>query len=88
MYTLMKGFNRKQADDGKSNVDNSSLNERYLDEREVGSITGVALSTLRRWRSQKRGIRFVKLNKSVRYRRSDVVGFMNRHLVETEDVDV
>jgi predicted DNA-binding transcriptional regulator AlpA len=57
---------------------------RWLTENEVSLITGRALSTLRNERSQGRGLRYAKIGRSVRYRLSDVMAFMESHLVHRE----
>jgi len=56
---------------------------KYLKEREVTELTGLALSTLRndRARAGRRRIPYVKVGKSVRYLESDVIDFMERHRV-------
>jgi hypothetical protein len=56
----------------------------WVTEKKVSEVTGRALPTLRNDRSQKRGIPFSKLGKSVKYRMSDVVEYMESHRVETE----
>lgn len=48
-----------------------------LDEKEAAAALGCAICTLRNWRSQKRGPRFVKVGRRlVRYRRSDLAEFI------------
>ena len=58
--------------------------DEYVDEREVKRITKRALPTLRNHRFHKRGIPYVKLGRSVRYRLADVLEFMESRKVETE----
>lgn len=57
---------------------------RYIDEKEVSRITGLALPTLRNDRHRGRGIPYIKRNRSVRYRLDDVISYMESHRVETE----
>ena len=45
---------------------------RYLKEKEVSKITGIALSTLRNNRSKGCGITYIKVGRSVRYDIRDV----------------
>jgi hypothetical protein len=56
----------------------------YIGEREVNRITGRALPTLRNDRFNKRGIPYVKLGRSVRYRLADVLEFMEARKIDTE----
>jgi predicted DNA-binding transcriptional regulator AlpA len=39
---------------------------------QVATLTGLSLETLAQWRSQKRGIPYVKLERAVRYDPADV----------------
>ena len=60
------------------------MEDRYINERKVNELTDRALPTLRNDRSKGIGIPYVKVGKSVRYRLSDVIGFMEKHKVQTE----
>lgn len=57
---------------------------QYLTENEVSRITKRALQTLRNDRHEKRGIPYVKVGRSVRYKLTDVVEFMESRRIETE----
>jgi hypothetical protein len=56
----------------------------YLNETEVGHLTKRALSTLRNERFNRRGIPYIKIGKSVRYNKKDVIDFMEQRKVFTE----
>ena len=59
---------------------------QYLTEKQVSVQTGIALSTLRNWRWERKNIPYLRIGKrSVRYLRSDVEHFMESHRIETED---
>ena len=57
---------------------------RYVDEREVSRITGLALSTLRNARSTGRGpcIPHLKIGRAVRYSLIDVIRYMEERKIE------
>ena len=57
--------------------------EKYITEKEVADITGRALSTLRNERFLGKGIPYIKIGKSVRYKIDDVINFMESNRVET-----
>jgi predicted DNA-binding transcriptional regulator AlpA len=57
---------------------------KYVGEREVSRITGRALPTLRNDRFNRRGIPYVKLGRSVRYRLADVLEFMESRKIDTK----
>ena len=63
-----------------------ALGRRYLNEKELAEATGLALSTIRNQRSNRRGIPFIKMKKSVRYDWNDVVEYMNQNRVQTNTV--
>ncbi len=53
-----------------------------LTPNEVAQITGLSVETLAQWRSQRRGIPFVKVSRNcVRYRQSDLDQWLEEHIV-------
>ena len=59
--------------------------DRWLTEKEVAVITGLALPTLRNQRYLRKGIPYAKVGKAVRYRYADITRFMEARLVEMRD---
>jgi hypothetical protein len=59
------------------------VSERWIDEKETSEISGRAIPTLRNDRSRGKGIPYYKVGRSVRYRYSDVIEFMEAHKVLT-----
>jgi len=57
--------------------------KEYLDERDVANMIGISVQTLRNDRCSKRRIPYVKFGRSVRYRYSDVIAFMEAHKIPT-----
>ena len=55
--------------------------EKLLDEDKAAEILGLAVQTLRNWRSQRRGPVYVKLGRSVRYRPEDLEEYIRVHSV-------
>ena len=53
-----------------------SSNKRLLKPEEVARITGLSKETLAQWRSQKRGIPYLKLERGVRYDPDDVQAYL------------
>jgi predicted DNA-binding transcriptional regulator AlpA len=60
-------------------------NREILSEREVWEEYGFTIPFLRRARRERRGPRFLKVGKMVRYRRADVEAYLSAHVVETND---
>jgi excisionase family DNA binding protein len=53
---------------------------------EVAQITGLSVETLAQWRSQRRGIPFVKVSRNcVRYRQSDLDRWLEERIVSVVD---
>ena len=52
------------------------LNNRLLTAEEVAGITGLSLETLAQWRSQRRGIPYLKIGRTVRYDPTDVQAYL------------
>jgi excisionase family DNA binding protein len=59
---------------------------RLLTAEEVAEQTGLSKETLAQWRSQKKGIPYVKISRNcVRYRQSDLDGWLAERIVRTDD---
>lgn len=50
-----------------------------LTPRQTCEMTGIPASTLATARSEGRGFPFVKIGKTVRYRKADILDYINRH---------
>jgi len=57
---------------------------KYLTEKDVSEITGFALQTLRNHRHFSKGIPYLKINRSIRYRPEDIEAYMERCRIEPE----
>lgn len=58
---------------------------RLLEATEVAAITGLSTETLAQWRSQRKGIPFIKLSRNVvRYRQVDLDKFLEERIVPVE----
>jgi excisionase family DNA binding protein len=58
---------------------------RLLKAEEVAELTGLSVETLAQWRSQQRGIPFVKISRNcVRYRQSDLDSWLAERTVLTD----
>jgi excisionase family DNA binding protein len=56
-----------------------------LTTEDVAAITGLSVETLAQWRSQRRGIPFLKLSRNVvRYRQSDLDAWLSERIVRVE----
>lgn len=59
--------------------------QRLLTVEDVAAITGLSVETLAQWRSQRRGIPFVKLSRNVvRYRQADLEAWLTERIVRVE----
>jgi predicted DNA-binding transcriptional regulator AlpA len=61
------------------------MTEEYLTETEVSKWYGKALSTLRNDRYMNRGFPYVKMGRSVFYRKSDIEDYLLRCTIYTVD---
>ncbi len=76
------------ADESKivcpSTVTTKDLHTRLLCAKEIADATGLSVETLAQWRSQKRGIPFIKISRNcVRYRQSDLDSWLVERTVLT-----
>jgi predicted DNA-binding transcriptional regulator AlpA len=65
----------------------SDTNRRLLTPEDVAQFTGLSVETLAQWRSQRRGIPFLKLSRNVvRYRQVDLDRWLSERIVRVEDL--
>lgn len=62
-------------------MDGVDLEDRLLWPEQVAEMLGVPIGTLANWRYQGRGPGFLKVGRHVRYRRSDVAGWIEEQVV-------
>ena len=56
-----------------------------LSAEDVAGITGLSVETLAQWRSQRKGIPFVKISRNcVRYRQADLEAWLTERIVRVE----
>jgi predicted DNA-binding transcriptional regulator AlpA len=54
-----------------------------LDEHEAARVLGLKVATLRAWRLKKKGPRFLRMGRAVRYRPADLADYIAARTVET-----
>ena len=65
--------------------DQEPANQELLKAEDVARLTGLSPETLAQWRSQKRGIPFIKISRNcVRYRQSDLDCWLVERTVLTD----
>ncbi len=57
-----------------------------LTAEEVSAITGLSVETLAQWRSQKRGLPYLKVGRAVRYDPGEVQAYLERCRVSVSDL--
>jgi predicted DNA-binding transcriptional regulator AlpA len=63
----------------------SITSTRLLTAEDVGQITGLSTETLAQWRSQRKGIPFLKLSRNVvRYQQGDLDAWLAQRIVRVE----
>ena len=50
--------------------------DALLNEHDVARITGLSVASVRRWRLLRQGPKYLKLGSAVRYRRDDVLAWL------------
>jgi len=63
----------------------STISRRLLTAEDVAEWTGLSLDTLAQWRSQARGIPYLKMGRAVRYDPSDVQEYLRGCRVSVSD---
>jgi predicted DNA-binding transcriptional regulator AlpA len=50
--------------------------ETLLNEHDVARVTGLSVASVRRWRLLRQGPKYLKIGSAVRYRREDVLAWL------------
>jgi predicted DNA-binding transcriptional regulator AlpA len=61
------------------------MEQRWINEKQVSEVTGIAVQTLRNWRQLRRGFPYSKVGRAVRYAVQDVMEFMEARRVNGEE---
>ena len=69
----------------KTRNGNGENSMSLLSAGQVAELTGLALDTLAQWRSQRRGIPYLKIGRAVRYDVSDVQAYLRGCRVSVSD---
>jgi excisionase family DNA binding protein len=78
--------NRTQLEKADLPERNAGAAAPLLTAEDVAELTGLSVETLAQWRSQKKGIPYVKISRNcVRYRQSDLDGWLAERIVRTDD---
>jgi len=59
--------------------------KKYLTAEDVSALTGLSVETLAQWRSQRRGIPYLKIGRAVRYDLADVHAYLEGCRVSVSD---
>jgi len=62
-----------------------SLPSEFMTAEDVAHLTGLSLETLAQWRSQRRGMPYLKIGRAVRYDPSDVQSYLEGCRVSVSD---
>ena len=66
-------------------VTTKNLRTRLLCAKKIADATGLSIETLAQWRSQKRGIPYIKISRNcVRYRQTDLDSWLVERTVLTD----
>lgn len=57
----------------------------YIKEKQLAELLGVSPAAIRRWRLERRGPSFVRVEGAVRYRLNDVEAYLASRTVQLED---
>lgn len=62
------------------------IQKRLITIDELATLTGLSVGTLYQWKSQKKGIPFVKMGRLVKYDLRDVEKFIEEHKVHPNKI--
>lgn len=70
-----------------NSLDPANPPSKYLNEKEVSELTGIAVKTLQSWRWQRVGPPFVKLQSAVRYPYVDLLDYLESNKTHTASAE-
>jgi len=56
--------------------------KEYLNPKETNEKFGISISTLAKWRMKNLHLRYSKVGKYIKYKRTDIEAFLNSNMVE------
>jgi DNA-binding transcriptional MerR regulator len=56
-----------------------------LDEKQTAKLLGLAVQTLRNWRTQSKGPPYIKISRTVRYNLADIKAYVKLHRIAPEE---
>ncbi len=66
------------------NSENIAPETNWLNEKQVSAMLNIKESTLQNWRWRGVGVTYSRFMRNVRYRESDVIRYLNDHIVNVE----
>jgi len=57
------------------------IKKEWLNPSEVSSEFGFSVSTLAKWRMKNKNLAFSKVSKYIKYKRSDIIEFLESHII-------
>lgn len=83
---MVKRVQLEEAQPSGCNVRYAATPNGLLTAEEVAEQVGLSVETLAQWRSQKKGIPYVKISRNcVRYRQRDLDGWVVERIVRTDE---
>ena len=82
-YVTLEAMDPSSAVDRHENESMAIDPETLMTERQTAELLNASVRTLQTWRLKGGGPKFAKLGSSVRYRRRDVVEFVEQHLARS-----
>lgn len=58
----------------------------WLSPKEIYTHYGMSVSTLAKWRMDRKHLPFTKVGKYIKYKRADIEAFLNSNIVEVDEV--
>jgi predicted DNA-binding transcriptional regulator AlpA len=58
--------------------------EQFVNDRKAAEVLDAATQTMRNWRFQRRGPKYIKIGRSIRYAMSDLLAYMENHKIDPE----
>ena len=64
-------------------METQHIKKEWLNPKEVNNEFGLSVSTLAKWRMEKKYLSFSKVGKYIKYKRADIEAFLNANIINT-----
>ena len=83
MTFLSKGHRMNETQNKSVEALTAPIQQEWINPNQAHKEFGFSVSTLAKWRMTNKHLKYSKIGKYIKYKRSDIVEFLEAHTIET-----